>query len=123
MLEAKKRDFQLKFKDYLLTKDTIKVVNKSEIIGYWISPETYEALQQANSPMLTKVLTNELENVNNSESEYCAEEETPKDECELCHKITECKKTWEEGEERKVCYDCILARYGKLAKRVWAKMA
>lgn len=42
--------------------------------------------------------------------------------CELCKKEVETKKTWEDGEEKTVCYPCIVSRYGKIAMSIWRKM-
>jgi hypothetical protein len=42
--------------------------------------------------------------------------------CELCKTPGETKTVWEEGEERKGCFECVHLKYGKRALAVWRKM-
>jgi hypothetical protein len=42
--------------------------------------------------------------------------------CELCKREKECRKAFEDGEERLVCLDCVILKLGKRARKVWDRM-
>ena len=120
MLQANKRDFQRHNKKYLDSQDITEVSdNGKNAVGYFVPLHWYLALtsgKQVSDNSHFEVSDIPFEVSDNSDSE-----ELPA--CDKCGQIAELRKTWEDGEEYRICFDCVVFQYGKPAPKVWRKLS